>query len=464
MEKNIEFENRTRFVNDSDVRASMRRKIQIQNESDREFAILENIYRKKIERQEKEKDERDYDRIAEKMADIKGEELREKKIREGLRENSEELRNLRAKLQLAIVSQTRENQINEQKNAKQLEENQKYLEDQVLLRRIREEEKQVQQIEELKRRETRLYREQMQNQQEDNKRRQKLLEVAQRVADKERIEENLKKEKEEYYSFIEQKKIKQEKEREEMNEFLVQRKLLKDEECRREQEEKRKMEEFVQNVDERLLRAIEEQKVRDAERERLALDIGNNIRRKAYEREQYEQLCIDLAYEQELKRLKEKELQEAQKIQKQIEECRRFMIDHEIEKNKRLQLSQREEEKVRKQMIQHAERLAKIAEIEQEENRIRAEKYRHELEKQMIQRKELFEAVRIEELRKLKRLQEIEQRRQIMIEEERRKLVIEHIMSMGPESIRFLPKGVLKEDDLDYLPKEYIERILRMRK
>jgi hypothetical protein len=39
-----------------------------------------------------------------------------------------------------------------------------------------------------------------------------------------------------------------------------------------------------------------------------------------------------------------------------------------------------------------------------------------------------------------------------MFDEERRKLIIGDILSMGLEAVKFLPKEVLKDGDLKYLP------------
>ena len=68
--------------------------------------------------------------------------------------------------------------------------------------------------------------------------------------------------------------------------------------------ESKNSEEFVANVDERLARAQEEQKLKDAQRERVAAGIAREISRQRREREEYEQMVIDLAYHEELQKLK----------------------------------------------------------------------------------------------------------------------------------------------------------------
>jgi hypothetical protein len=63
-------------------------------------------------------------------------------------------------------------------------------------------------------------------------------------------------------------------------------------------------------------------------------------------------------------------------------------------------------------------------------------------------------AARQQDLARLREEQAREEDRQRILNEERRRLVLSHIMAAGPEVVRFLPKGVLKEEDLDYLPED----------
>ena len=82
-------------------------------------------------------------------------------------------------------------------------------------------------------------------------------------------------------------------------------------------------------------------------------------------------------------------------------------------------------------------------------------------QKQVILKKQMFEQARQEELRKLREQQKREERRMMMIEEERRSIILEHFEQYGPESIKFLPPGVLREEDLDYLPHDVVRIILQ---
>ena len=176
----------------------------------------------------------------------------------------------------------------------------------------------------------------------------------------------------------------------------------------------------------------------------------------------YENLCLELAQQQELQRLKDREEAEARKIAQQIEDARRFMVETQRAKAQQAARDRQEQARLQEQINEQQRKFAELAEIEQEKNRMRIEKFRRELARQMVQKKEMYEQARQAELRKLQIEQEREDERQRILNEERRKLVINHILSMGPEAVKYLPKGVLKEDDLNYLPEDYRNAVLSL--
>jgi hypothetical protein len=61
----------------------------------------------------------------------------------------------------------------------------------------------------------------------------------------------------------------------------------------------------------------------------------------------------------------------------------------------------REELALRRQIVEQQRRVAEIAMIEQEKNPLRTGRFRRELKRQIIQRQEMDEAVKQQELRKL---------------------------------------------------------------
>lgn len=450
-----------RLRQETEMRANSRREARIQKQANEEYMIADKIAKEQEKRERIKTDKINLDAIAAALSKQKNEEISDSKIRQGLRENSPEIRELMVKLNTALVNQNLDNQIHEKVKKVHEEKLDQLMQDAEMIRRNKEEQERIAAEERAKAEELRSYRECTRQQLEEKKRRKKLLEEAERINDKELMMEKQKKDREEWLRQEQLRREKQEKHRQEIEEFVKQRERMKELERKREEEEMKRIDQYKQDVDERLSRAIEEQKRRDAEREKLAQNIASRIAREQNEREEYEQLLVDLAAEKELERLKQKELEEAEKIRKQHEEMMKYMQLDEEAKRKKLRLSQEEERRLKLQIVEEQKKLAELAELEQEKNRIRVEKFRRELSKQLVEKKELYEAAKQAELYRLQLEQEREARRQEMIEEERRKLVVNHILKMGPESIKYLPKGVLREDDLNYLPPVYRDAIFK---
>lgn len=452
---------RSQVERESEARADLRRRANVRRTAEREYNIAESLYQRG--QQEKSNIERriEMDSIARVLADQKDQELRDRKIRQGLRESCPELRDLQAKLNIAIANQERFYQVQNQERRRVLERNEELRQDQELIRRDKEAEQQQLEEENAKLYQRASERRQIQQQLIETERRKSLLEAAVRKADKEQMDANQRKEIEHWQRERQERHERQMQYRKDVEEFQRLKAQFKEMERIRDLEEKRKMDEFISNVDERLNRAKEEQKRLNAQREIIASEIGNRIRREQKEREDYEQLVIDLAAEEELRRLKQREEAEFQKIQRQHREAREYLTQYYAEKRRRAARDAAEAANIRRQQFEHEAEITRIAQIEQEKARLRVEQYRRELRKQVLDRKEMAEAARREELNNFRIQQEIEAQRQRLIEDERRNLVVGHILKYGPESIRFLPKGVLQERDLEYLPEEYQLFIMR---
>jgi hypothetical protein len=248
-----------------------------------------------------------------------------------------------------------------------------------------------------------------------------------------------------------------------MYEFMMARARMREEERLMAEEEDRKMKTFNTAIDERLGRALADQKRREAIRAKIAQKIALEVKRKRDEAEDYENMCLELAKQQELQRLNDRAAAEERKLLQLHEEMRKFMIETMRVKAERAAGDQAERVALERQMAEQTKRSEQLAVIEQEKNQLRIERYRRELARQVVQKKVMYEDARKEELRKLQVEQDREAEKQRILEEERRKLVISHILTMGPEAVRYLPKGVLKEDDLNYLPEDYRNAVLRLK-
>lgn len=460
-QKEVDEDRNARLRYESDVRSSCRRKRRIQKQADKEFLTVENIYNTEKKKEKIKTDKLNMDAIAHALKRQKESEICDEKNRQGLRENSPEIRELMVKLRTAIINQNLDNQIHEKAKKEATDKMERLMEEEQVLKKDREAKAKAEELERAKMEELRSYRELAQQQLEERNRRRKLLAEAERINDKELMMEAQRKNKEEWIRQETERREKMQRQREEIEEFIKQREKMKELERLREEEEKRRIENYKHDVDERLNRAIEEQKRRDAEREKITENLAAQIQKDKREREDYEQLVIDLAEEKELERLKQREIEEAEKIRKQHEEIIQYMKEHEEAKRKKMRLSEEEDRRLKLQIAEDQKKLAELAELEQEKNRLRIDNYRRELARQLVEKRKMYEAARQAELFRIKLEQEREARRQEMIEEERRKLVVNHILKMGPESIKYLPKGVLREDDLNYLPQVYRDAIFK---
>jgi hypothetical protein len=294
----------------------------------------------------------------------------------------------------------------------------------------------------------------------DKERRRKLLDAAQAERDREQVDAVVRRVQAEDEAVVRAWREKQERERGQMYAFMDARARMKQEERKRAEEEDAQVRAFIAAVDERLNRALDEQKRREEQRAKISQKIALDIKRKRDDEEDYENLCLELARHQEMQKLADREAAEARKLAQQHAECKRHMQECHRAKAARIARDKEDEDAFQRQVVEENRRLEELALIEQEKNRLRIENFRRELSRQMVQKKVMYEAARQEELRKLQLEQEREAERKRLLEEERRKLVIGHILSQGPEAVRYLPKGVLIEDDLNYLPEDYKEAIL----
>lgn len=456
----IKAEQADKVQQETDERSALRRKAARQRIADEEFAMAEKIYNQQKAYETRRREMEEQDAIAQALAEQTQAEVRDQKMRALLRENDAEIRELKSKLQTALITQTRDKQIKEAEKRRKEEQQERIEEEQMMMRNYRREEAARAMEEEAKHANSLATRAFIQEQLRDKERRRQLLEVAERKRDEQQVNEIVARVQREDAEREAAYRQKQQRNYAEMKEFMAARQAMKERERQEQEEENRKIAEFSMNVDERLRRAQEEQKRRDAQREAIGRRIAEDIHRKQKEDEEYEQLCLDLAEQQELQKLQDREKAEAEKIKRQIEDCKVFM-----EQSLRAKAAEKErtriaELKLKQQMAEEQKRLNELAAVEQENARIKNEKYRRELTRQMLQKREMYEAARAQELRKLQLEQEREDERQRILNEERRKLVINHILSMGADAVKYLPQGVLKEEDLDYLPEEYRIAIL----
>jgi hypothetical protein len=362
----IRSETMDRVHQETDARAAMRQKMSRQRIADQEFEIAERLYRLQHEQDIREREAAEQDAIAQALHDQEQAEVRDQKYRGVLRENDPEYRELKSKLQMALISQTRDNQRRELAMRRQTDEQERLQVEEQMMRAYRLNEAQRAEEEAAKHAEAITCKGIIQDQMRDAVRRRQLAEVAQAERDQQEIDAIMSRIAAEDKKAIEDWRRSQAEERQRMIDFMDARRIMKAEEDQAAAEELAKLRAFNVSVDERLARAIEDQKRREQQRAKIAQRIALEVKRKKDEQDAYENMCLELAKQQELKRLDEREEAERRKLERQHAECKKFMEDTMKARAEQARKDREDELKLQKIASDQQMRLAKLAEIEQE--------------------------------------------------------------------------------------------------
>ncbi|NXN24933.1 MNS1 protein, partial [Nycticryphes semicollaris] len=412
-----------------------------------EEAVLREEERKRCRALQLERDKG----LAAELARLNHERLKDEKMRQQVRENSLELRELEKKLKSAYMNKERAAQIAE-KEAIQYEKMKREAE---IAQKMKEE-----------------YERAIKEESSAELRRNEEKKMYQQELEKQLVEQERKKQ-EAYKEFLSEKLLIDEIVRKIYEEDQMERQLKLDkiratqtyiEEFKKEQanwrrrkqeemeEENRKIIEFAN-----IQRQRQEDwmaKIRDTEekKQRLQSMIAQNLEREKQKREELEQIRQELYLEEQEETERKKEMAEIEKRIRQRLDLRQT-YEEQLALKKILQQAMREEEEVFRQQM-----LAKLAEddrieqlnaqkrrMKQLEHRRAVEKLIEDRHKQLIEDKEReLEERRLEEKRQENIL--------AIVEEERQKLLKEHASKL----LGYLPRGIIKdENDVNMLGEEF---------
>ncbi|KAL4660696.1 meiosis-specific nuclear structural protein 1 isoform X2 [Arapaima gigas] len=423
------------------------RKVQ---EEQRERQIDEALLKAEHERIMKKKHLEQDDKIAREMACIKYEKLRDEKLRQQIRKNSIELRDLEAKIKLAYLNRERAVQIAEK--------------DAIRYNTIRQEAEMAQIM--------KSHQEQalMEEKKEEQRRYEEVVRYQQEL--EQQLEEKEHKRQEAYEKFLKEKLMVDEivqkiYEEDQMEQQLKLDKIKATQRCieefKKQQAEWRQMEQKKMEVEnQRILEYAKYQQRREEDwmaKVKERKDAKHQIQRMLAER-----IEIETQQREEMDRVREElnmEEQEEHARQKQIEEMerrirRRLELQHTCQeqmaiKEMHKQAEQEEEEKLQQMMrakFAEDDRIEQInirkQHMKQLEHRRDVEKFLEDRQQQLLANKEREAEERaIEQQREAARLQ--------IIEEERQKLLKHHASKL----LGYLPKGIFREEDLDHFDEEF---------
>ncbi|MBN3323993.1 MNS1 protein, partial [Atractosteus spatula] len=424
------------------------RKIQDENH---ERQIEEALLKAEEERILKEKQIEQEERMAKELARINYEKLRDEKIRQQVRENSAELRELELKLKSAYLNRERAAQIAE-KEALRLEA----MKIEAALARKMKSEYEKASVEQEKQ-EKRRYEETVRYQQE--------LE--------QQLEEQERKKQEAYEEFLKEKLMIDEIVRKIYEEDQTERQLMLEkrtatqryiEEFKRQQEEWRRIErEKVEEENRRILEFARYQQSREEDRmakvrqreeikQHLHKKLTEDIEMERRQREEMDRIREELCLEEQAEAERQKEIEAMEKRIRQRLEMQQTFQEQMAFKQMRQQTEREEEEAFRKMMLAKFAEDDRIEQMNAQKRRMKQLEHRRAVEKLLEERRRQFQADKEHELKEREmELQREAVRRQI-IEEERQKLLKHHATKL----LGYLPKGIFKgEEDLKLFDEDF---------
>ncbi|KAM8804412.1 meiosis-specific nuclear structural protein 1 [Eudromia elegans] len=391
------------------------------------------------------------ERLAAELARLNRERLKDERMRQQVRENSIELRELEKRLKSAYMNKERAAQIAE-KEAIQYEKMKREAE---IAQKMREEYERVTKEEscaELRRnKEKIMYQQELEKQLEEQERKkqdayeeflkEKLMidEIVRKIYEEDQMEKQLKLEKmRATQAYIEEFKKEQalwrRRKREEM------------------EEENRKIVEFANMQRQREEDRMAKVRENEEKKQRLQSMMAQNLEREQQKREELEQVRQELHQEEQAEMERKKEMAEIEKRIRQRIDLRQTYEEQFALKKIVQQAMQEEEEAFRQEMLAKFAEDDRIEQMNAQKRRMKQLEHRRAVEKLIEDRHKQFLADKEREFEE----RQLEERRQenirLIVEEERQKLLKEHASKL----LGYLPRGILKdEDDVNMLGEEF---------
>ncbi|XP_053451260.1 meiosis-specific nuclear structural protein 1 [Nycticebus coucang] len=450
--KNINSQIRNQMErNESDNHVEHRRFLRLLQNEQFELDMEEAIQKAEENKRLQELQLKQEEKLAIELAKLKHENLKDEKMRQQVRENSIELRELEKKLKAAYMNKERAAQIAE-KDAIKYEQMKRDAE--IVKIMMAEQERIIKQenaAEEKRSRVKAQYYLDLEKQlEEQEKKKQEAYE--QLLKEKLMIDEIVRKIYEEDQLEKQQKLEKKITTRRYIEEFQKEQALWRKKKREEMEEENRKIIEFAnlqqQREEDRMAKIQENEEKRLQLQNALTQKLGEMLR----QREDLEQVRQEL-YQEEQAELYKKELKEQaeEKLRKQIERKQDFEEQMAL-KALVLQAAKEEEESFRQALLAKLAEDDRIELMNAQKQRMKQLEHRRAVERLIEDRRNQFLADKQRELEEW----QLQQKRQgcinAIIEEERLKLLKEHAAKL----LGYLPKGVFKkEDDIDLLGEEF---------
>nr|XP_023027239.1 meiosis-specific nuclear structural protein 1-like [Leptinotarsa decemlineata] len=392
--------------------------------------------------------------LARELDMIKRDEIKKLKLRQQLRENSHELRDLERKLKAAYINKELAAQIAQKEAERENEKIQENRTQEILKMAWVEEseyKKKLAQEDMIKKQQ---YKQELQDQMilrekskrhlyEEFLREKKLIDdVIQRIHDEDEREAS-------------EKMCKMKRTREEMDAFKEAQEVWRKRKRIEIEEENRRIEEYLLSKAEGIKARQEEQAKQEALKAHLSDVIAKQLYEESMKQKERDDIIQDLLEEEQKEALEKRHREEIEKqIRKRIE-IRESLDQQMLDKQRILRQEADDDRKFKEQMLEKLAEDEKLEQLSAQRKRMRMLQLRRDVEQMMIERRQKH----AEELQLLINLEEqahmeMEERKRI-VEEERHRMLREHVKNL----IGYLPKGILKPDDLPHLDSDIVDKV-----
>lgn len=405
----------------------------------KEREIEEDLEYKTQMRHQLKLQEEQAENLAKELKRRNDEVFRDEKLRQQIRQNSLEIRDLEEKLRLGYLNKVRAAQIAEKQTNKfnsqkaddmlvqEMRENLKCAEDED---RMKEEQRML---------EKRHYQEQLDQQMEEQKEKKQHM-YKEFLKEKLMIDEIVRKiheedQKEHEYE-LEKKRVTQAY----IEEYLQNREIWKAEEKQKMEEENQRIMEFSRLVSDRENKYLQEKAERSAVQAKIYQALSEKISEHEQAEKELERIRLELCFEEQEEKARQNEKAALEKKLRQRLELQK-MNEEQLSMKALKQMTEEEEER-----MFHDQMMAKFAEdnrLEQmnaQKRRMKVQEHKRAIQRLIAEKREKVVREKEENEMEQKMLLEMERERQQIIEEERQKLLQEHASKL----LGYLPKGVIQ--------------------
>ncbi|KAJ3169454.1 mannosyl-oligosaccharide alpha-1,2-mannosidase [Geranomyces variabilis] len=436
---------------DSDDRVDNKRRLRIQKIREEEQRTYEELMQAAQQRIQRETSNQREQELAEEHERRETEKLREEKLRQAIRENSSELRDLEKKLNYAYMNKERSLQMQE-----------KALQDEVAKAREAELIAEMnQQLERRKQLDLEIdhqaylksvdYSKALNDQLlEQEARRQE--EFEQFLREKEQVDEIVRKIMEEDAIEAKRRLEKQDETKQFIEQFIIAREKWRQEEAARQIAENQRIEEYARMQREREEQQQNLKKHKNDEKNLIYDKLAAEMKNKEQAKAELEQLRIDLYQEEQEEESRRRDMETLQsRIRKRLELIDAYR-NQMLEKRFRLLQEQEKEGEYRQMMMEKYAADEKIEQLNAQKRRMKQLEHKRAVDALVEERRHLIRKEQEIALEAEAREKELESYRQQVVEQERQRLLLEHASKL----MGYLPKGVLRDQkDLDLFDEDF---------